>query len=190
MLTRLLGACAALAIAAPASAVTVTSSSDNVTVQEASPGLLSLDFALESLENGFAVANATVELEAADVGAPVTFNGLVDNFTGFSLDSIIIDLNGATFAELGDVVAAFSEETTILGGGDSIRIFFSGGEPFGAQLGDVFSEGLDDFAIDTSGLAAGDSFGLTLRATDVPAPAALGLLGLGMGALLLRQKRG
>ena len=181
-------AVAAVALTAPASALVVSVSGPGGTADTSysSAGSLAVDPYFESFDgSGRSVITANVTLEDADLGSTLDFSSLVGNGLGFNLTSLLLDINGATFSALGDVVPGFSGPAIVSMLGEDVLITFAEpGEGYGAELG--FNS---PFLIDISSLQAGDSFDLTFLANaDVPAPAALGLLALGLGAVSLRRK--
>ncbi len=181
---------AATFLSAPSSALVVstgsTPSGNDVDTSLSGSGILSADVDFNSFTSATSRVVLDVLLEEGDVGPELAFNGIIDNFGAENLRDVTLTLDGATFSLIGSVVPLFSAGETLMGeAGDAIFsvMFGDGGEPVGVDFGDTGFGGTN-FGIDISGLVAGDSFTLTIDAAqDVPAPAALSLLLLGLGGL-------
>lgn len=188
------GLLGAALIAAPGHAALVSVIEDNgnsVDTSYSGPGVAAIDIAFNDTNvNSVSSVVANVEIEQGDLGSPLALNGLLDNFGFENFEEIRITLDGAMFSFNGSVVPAFSNVALVGGAGNqALRIFFDGpGEPYGVELGNTGFGGTD-FGIDISGLNLGDSFNITYEAVGVPAPAAMGLMLLGMGGLAAARRR-
>lgn len=177
--------CAA-ALAAPARAAFVDLEGSDlggnaIVVNDAGPGALALDPTFAT--------NAPIELrivlEADDLGAPIALNALVSNTTGELWPSLVLELGGAVFAEIGSVRANAGAVAGVVASASSARIDFDPAEPAGVDLGAPLGEG-EDWLIDAGALGAGGAF--TLRFVPVPEPGTLVLVVLGLGALSSRRR--
>ncbi|MGB3721982.1 MAG: PEP-CTERM sorting domain-containing protein [Pacificimonas sp.] len=195
MMKTFFAAAAVAALSTPANALVVSTASapsgNEVDTSLSVAGLLSADVNFNSFANAVSRVDLDVELEAGDVGPTLGFNSIVTNFGVENLREVTLSLDGATFSLIGSVVPLFSAGESLIGeDGDSVFsvIFGAPGESLGVEFGDTGFGG-SDFGIDISGLAAGDSFRLTIEAAQaVPAPAAALLLLLGIGGLVSRQR--
>jgi hypothetical protein len=189
-MSSIFGGLAAVVLATaaiPAAAVEVTSTSTSggnaVKPFELSSSQISTDFDIFA----FTQTTVTFGVQTGDA-ATYNFDSLVSIFTGVGpaaqgVNTLVLGLtNGATF-NLGTVAASFSNATTSLNAaGDTVTISFSPSETFAATLGSADTTA-GDFGINRNGLAAGQSFALTVNATAVPEPAAWLMLISGFGVI-------
>lgn len=183
-------AAAAVLLAAPAAAVTVTGvsagSGNLATVATAEFGRLEADFEIRS------GSPIRLGLQADEGETGFAFNSVVDIFTaseiGLNVRNLKLVLRGASFGTVGDITPAFSTFTSILGNGNQLLTirFDRPGEPFGLQLGGF--DGGQDFRIDFTPGAGPASLTL-LAAVPEPASWAMMILGfLAVGTQLRRQQ--
>ena len=170
-------ACSAL-LATPASAVVVSGVSGpaaNAVTDFSTAGLAALNFDLGRLYSGTTVQ---FTLEDADIGAPLLFNAVIANLTGAGVAQFFLTLANASFSSVGGVETLFgaTATTSLDNTGQYASIRFDPADSYGFHVGDPFATGqFADWQIDTAGLAAGDSFSLTMG-TPVSEPGTLMLL--------------
>lgn len=185
---------AALAVAAPASAVQVVGiaapGGNGAIVQTAAPSVLEADFAFSA----FQPITLELELEPGDAGG-IRFNSIVDVFTGVTLGQTLGALDvalvgGPTFAAIGDITGFFSSPVTnAVPGAAAFRILFQpAGEGVGLALGAPLGAG-NDFAIAPGKLGAGERFLLVLSPAAVPEPATWAMMIAGFGLIGSRLRR-
>lgn len=187
------GLAAAVAAAWPAGAahaVALTGYSSNGplnTVDDYSSGqLLSFDLNVyggNRFELSFAV-------DAADVAAgSLTFNAIVNNYSGAGFPQLNLLLTGASFDGVGSVVPSFGTLTQLSHGANGFSALFDPAEPAAAYVGDPTLAGgaRIDWSIDVSHLAAGDTFSMTMATVPEPSMLALLLAGGVLGSGVLRR---
>ncbi|CAN7734974.1 PEP-CTERM sorting domain-containing protein [Pseudorhodoferax sp. LjRoot39] len=173
--------------AAPASAVVVSGFSGGAgsTVDDYSTvGLASFDLNLASA----APAKLRFTLEAGDVGSPLSFNAIVNNFFGLGIEHFALTLGGAAFLSIGSVGdGGFGSNPQASGMGSTALVDFASPEYVFFTVGDPLAAGGQDWLIDVSGLGVGDSF--TLQMSTVPEPGSLALLLLGLAGAGMAARR-
>jgi hypothetical protein len=188
---------AALLLATPAAAVTVTSiSGASATVITEQPGLLEVDFALSG------TSPVTLGLAPSDADETAfDFNSVVDIFTGVAIGQnarlLIVTLESATFEQIGSITPAFAGYSWSLNASaDQLVIAFdTPGEPFGVQLGTIGDPGsyfriaFAPAAIATRDVAPTSGSTRLSIALAVPEPATWAMLILGFGLVGTMARR-
>lgn len=185
-LTKLFGLIAALALSGAANAVVLTGSAGSNGVTDYSEnGLVSFDLDLEN----FSPTTLNFVLEADDLQGPLSFNALVRNLAGAGLERFSFSLQGIAFTDAGagSVTPAFGSLASVQAGSSTAAITFAMPEYAEFQFGNVLGGG-QDWLLDTSGLAAGDSFSITATVPE-PSSAALVLPMLCMAGLMAAARR-
>lgn len=194
-MTRMLLAALALAVAAPAAAVTITGTTvaggNSVTPVTTEPGTLEVDFGISSS------SPIRLDLLTDSDETTIAFNANIDSFlttvgNGAPLRRLTLSLGGgASFATIGSIAPAFSTANGVLDASGTIfTINFDPAENFGLVLGDIGNGG-SNFGIDVANLQAGSAFTLSLGAA-VPEPASWAMLVAGFGLVggALRRRSG
>jgi PEP-CTERM motif len=176
-----LAALLAATVATPAYAVVVNSTTENgntIDVVDASLGNLDVDFGLNN--EGVARVDASFEEDETFV----SFSSLIDNFIGLNIETLVVELVGASFDVEGDILPAFSA-FDLDATATRLVLSLSPGEPLSIALGNVFDDGSDDFVI---ARGAGSNFAVLVQA-DVPEPATLALFGFGLAGVAAAARR-
>ncbi|MES2323304.1 MAG: PEP-CTERM sorting domain-containing protein [Pseudomonadota bacterium] len=160
----------ALAIANPASAVILTSSSGNAVTDYSAPSLVSFDLDLAT----FSGAQLNFIIEEGDLLAPVlNLNAIVRNLSGSGLGYFSFSLGGISFAGQGSVTPAFGTIANVSYTSLDAGIRFGTPEFAEFHFGNPFEfNGLGNWQLDVSGLEAGDTF--SIRA-NIPEPETLSM---------------
>lgn len=155
----------ALAIANPASAVILTSSSGNAVTSYSAPSLVSFDLDLVN----FSDTRLNFIIEEGDLLAPVlNLNAIVRNLSGSGIGYFSFALEGVTFAGQGSVTPTFGTLGNVSYASANAGIRFGTPEFAEFHFGNPFDlNGQTNWLLDLSGLEAGDSF--SIRAT-IPEP--------------------
>lgn len=186
MRTLFFAAIAAIAATTSASALTVAFSAvqgapGTVSVFSQGANLLELDLTLGSL------SNATIEVtrDAGDADL-VQFNAFIEALNDISSLDIGLTFN-AEFTNDPNLIAFTSTNAQLFRRADRVFVEFDPAETSGIALGDTTGLGSDNFVLDISRVAVGDTF--TIFISAVPAPATLALFGLGFIGLAAARRR-
>lgn len=185
---------AALLLAAPAQAVSLTASQLNgnsLNTDFSTASLISFDLALDT---GLPIS-LEYSVDADDLlRGGIGFNALVAEYSGAGIPGLRVGLLGASFDVLGSARASSSMgealETLPVSQGGAVALDFSpaqGGVVNEIYLGDPFAEGFQDWHVDFTGLQAGDHF--TLNVAVVPEPAEWALMLAGLMGLAWQRRR-
>lgn len=162
----------------------------SVEVVDAGPGALAFDPAFP----GFAPMRLVILVDAEDLGAPLTWNALVDNLSGALWGAFSIELEDAQWEEVGTVAANGGEIAGVDADASAVRVRFARpGEAAGLDIGAAAGSGAD-WTI----LVPGEeptAFAMVLTPIPAPEPAAraAGLAAaaaLALRARLSRRRRG
>lgn len=175
-------AMSALAFSGSASAVVLTSSSGaNVVTDYSAAGLVSFDLDLHD----FSTTTLNFVLEQDDLAGPLSFNAIVRNLVGQSLHQLSFSLQGIGYAAAGSV-SSFSGAQASHSSNNAV-IKFANGETADILFGNpTLLDGRDDWLLDTTGLAAGDSFSIVAQ---VPEPSTVAMMLPLLAGLLLARRR-
>lgn len=151
--------------------------------------------AAQSFDVNFGVLTATTLnfiTMGDEVASTMSFNALVNNFTGYNFDGLTVKLTGgAVFVTPhGTVTPTFG----VVGGtgvtADLVSSWFSTGDGYAVNFGNPLAQdGQADWAIDFSAVTSGSTFGITVTAVPEPETYAMLLAGLGMMAGIARRRR-
>lgn len=128
-------------------------------------------------------------LEAADVDGAVSFNSILRELSGRGFGALSVRLTQGAAFDVGSVAAIDGSTPDVAPGpgGASVLIHPAAGiDEF--YLGNPFDDGRIDWRIEFAGLAAGDTFTLTLAPVPEPGSPALLLLG-GLALLAVVRRR-
>ncbi len=181
-----------LGAAGPASALIVQGSSTtgaSVFTDYSGAGLLSFDLDLADTRPVF----IDLQIEAADLGAPVNFSAVVRNFIGQGVSSLQFVLSSGSFDSIGSVQRFGGSTRVDSAQPQQVLLSFEPMEFLDLQIGDPLGMGtgagsLRNWTLASQGFSAGDRFTLTVSAT-VPEPGTWALLGAGLGLLGLTTLR-
>ncbi len=181
-------ASAALALActqAPAAILLGTQTTGATTVADYSAdGLISFDIDFADTKP----VTLRYEIGAGDLGAPLSLEAILRNFTGLGLERLFIALEGSSFDQVGSVTRLFGGPSSVDAGERSALVRFGTPEYLDVELGDVYgSTGHQDWLLSTAGLRAGDTLSIRF---DVPEPHSLALLLAALGLLGWTSTRG
>jgi hypothetical protein len=121
----------------------------------------------------------------------MSFNALVNNFTGFNFEGLTVTLTGGAVFTMpnGTVTAAFSPSSTSLTA-TKVSTLFSAGEGYAVNFGNPLSNnGESDWMIDFSAVQSGGTFGMTVAAVPEPETYAMLLAGLALMGTLARRRQ-
>ncbi|MFG6416954.1 PEP-CTERM sorting domain-containing protein [Roseateles sp. DC23W] len=168
--------------AAPAQAVTLTSSSGAAVTSYSSGSLLAYDLDFTTL----GTASLTFTLDAADIGSTLSFNALVRNLSGLGIDGVTMTLTGASFGEPGSIATDGFQAITASGSSaQQAWARFSPGLTTDLYLGAPLGEGTN-WTINLAGAQAGGSFTI---AVAVPEPETYALMLAGMALVGVAARR-
>lgn len=174
-------AMSALAFSGTASAVVLTGSSGNTVTDYSEAGLVSFDLDLHN----FSGTRLDFVLEEADLAGPLNFNAIIRNLVGLSLNQLSLSLQGISYAAAGSV-SSFSGAQASFTSKQAV-IKFANGETADILFGNPnMDAGRSDWLLDTSGLAAGDSFSIVAQ---VPEPSTVAMVLPLLAGLLLARRR-
>jgi hypothetical protein len=186
----LLAACvAAVLLAAPSAhaleLIATEANGHDVSLAFSTPQVIAADIGFVSPGS----VTLTYVLDADDVArGTAAFNGILDNFTGGALGVLTVSVSAGglgvgAFASNDGGMAIAAQEAK------SVMVSFSPLLETQAYLGDPFFTGTaSDWTMDLAGLAAGDSFSVTV-AVAVPEPRTWAMLAGGLGLLGLTRHR-
>ena len=152
----------------------------------AATGLLAFD--IDFRNTAAAVLHYTVAAE--DLAAPIGFNAVLRNLSGFAFDGFDITLSPGSFASAGSVTRSFGGSTQVTLAGGAARLAFDTPESFEIEIGDAFGStpGATNWTL--AGLQAGDTLTVSVSAVPEPQTAAMWLAGLlAMGFISARRSR-
>lgn len=175
-------AMSALAFSGSANAVVLVSSSGaNVVEDYSEAGLVSFDLDL----NNFSTTTLNFVLEEGDLAGPLSFNAIIRNMVGLSLNRLNLGLQGISYAAAGSV-SSFSGAQASYSSNNAV-ITFANGETADILFGNPTQlDGSDDWLLDTTGLSAGDRFSIVAQ---VPEPSTVAMMLPLMAGLLLARRR-
>lgn len=175
----------ALVLTGPAYAVVFTGSTGSGVVTDYSaPSLASFDLDLAD----FSSNKLNFVIEADDLLSPfLNLNAVVRNMTGGGISRFTFSLDGISFANAGSITPTFGTLSSSGFASDRAWMNFSPAEPAEFHFGNPFGvPGKSDWLLNLTGLQAGDAF--SIRA-DVPEPATLAMMLVGMSLLGLSSRR-
>ena len=191
MKLKQLAAAAALAagalVSSQASAVILsgyTTAPGNTVDDFSAAGLVSFDLNLAKL------SSTTIDfiVESADLGGPLAFNAIVNNFFGAGISNVRLVLDNASFASIGSVGGGgFGSDPSASGSGGAALIAFGSPEFNFFSIGDPFGLGATDWSIDVSNLGVGDIFSVSFAIPE-PGSVPLVLAGIALTGLLRRRR--
>lgn len=176
-------AMSALAFSGTASAVVLTGSSNgaNIVTDYSDAGVVSFDLDLHN----FSGTTLNFVLEEADLAGPLSFNAIIRNLVGLSLNQLSFSLQGISYAAAGSV-SSFSGAQASHTSNQAV-IKFANGETADILFGNPTSiDGRSDWLLDTSGLSAGDTFSIVAQ---VPEPSTVAMVLPLLAGLLLARRR-
>ena len=177
-----------LAVAGPANAALLlgsTGSSVNTVTDSSAPGAVSFDLDLVQL----GPTALRFEIQAGDLLGPLSLNAIVRNLSGTALNGFHFNLSGISYLTAGSVTPTFGTLGTVESGPAYASIAFASPEWAEFHFGNPLAQaGLNDWFLDTRGLAVGDTFVIS---AEVPEPSSLALLlpALGMAGFMARRRR-
>ena len=124
--------------------------------------------------------------------ATMSFNALVNNFTGYNFEGLTVTLTGGAVFTMpnGTVTAAFSPSTTSVTLA-KVSSAFSAGEGYAVNFGNPLAEsGGTDWTIDYSAVQSGATFGISVAAVPEPETYAMLLAGLALMGTVARRRKG
>ncbi|MEY4561591.1 MAG: hypothetical protein RLZZ618_868 [Pseudomonadota bacterium] len=171
-----------MAFSAPAHAIQfngTTTAGASVGTDYSETGLISFDLDLADLQS----FRFDYTLTAGDLFSPLSFNGILRNYTGTGLNDLSLTLGNGSFAFAGTVDRSFGGSSVVSLNGANAQVHFSSPEYLDTTLGNPLAQsGFVNWTIDTAGLRAGDALSVTV-ATPVPEPGTLAMMLAGMGLL-------
>lgn len=174
----------AMAFSTSAHAVILQSSSGsaaNTVTDYSEAGVVSFDLALRD----FSTTRLNFVLEAADLAGPLSFSAIIANLVGLPIDRLNLTLQSITYAAAGSV-ASFSGATASYSSNNAL-IKFVNGETADILFGNpTLVAGRSDWLLDTTGLAAGDTFSIVAQ---VPEPSTVAMVLPLLAGLLLARRR-
>ncbi|MGF6273943.1 hypothetical protein ABIB38_002321 [Massilia sp. UYP11] len=175
----------ALAFPHAAGAVVLTSSSGaNLVTDYSDAGVVSFDLDLRD----FSTTTLNFVLEESDLAGPLNFSAIIRNLVGLSMHQFTFGLQGIRYAAPGSVSSFSGAQASY--SSDVAVIQFANGETADTLFGNpTLLDGRSDWLLDTSGLAAGDTFSIVAQ---VPEPSTVAMVLPLLAGLLLgrRRKRG
>ena len=193
-LAGLVTAIAATFAAAPAQAVdyvgaAFASASANNSVVSYGAG------AAQSFDVNFGkLTSATLEFVTFrdEVTPTMSFNALINNFTAFNIDGLIVKLTGGAVFQMpyGSVTPTFGTLGSTGTTPTMSSSYLSSGEGFAINFGNPLSQGgQSDWTVNFSAVEAGSTFGVTISAVPEAQTYAMLLAGLGLvGSIAVRRR--
>ena len=178
----------AAACAAPAGAMTFegsTSQGATVVTDYAANGLVSFDIDFAN----FAGASVEYRVDDVDMGAALSFNAVLRNFTNLGFGGFTLALSQGSFATAGSVTRQFGGTALVNVAGGIATLSFNTPEFLDVELGNALgtTPAASDWTI--TGLQSGDRFSITVSPVPEPGSMALLLAGLGCVGFIARRRR-
>lgn len=177
----------ALSLSLPAHAALLLGSHGgaNAVTDYSAPGLVSFNLDLHDTS----AVQLRYQLEQGDLAGPLSLSAMILNMSGLPFSQFTFALDGISFMNVaGSVTPAFGRVGSVQVSAGKVAIRFADAEPAEFNFGNPLLEaGLDDWLLDTRGLAAGDVFTVT---AFVPEPSSVALMLPLLAGLVVARRRG